>query len=850
VIWLLALLGATTPEEAGAQAFEAGDYAQSLVQWSVALDQARDLGDVDAQDALLLRLSSSYRHLGRLDEAGATLDLVQVDGPRVDIGRGLIELEQGQLRQAEKSFSQAFRDAQSAQDAGAAADAALDLGLARLHQGRLEEASKAFVGAESLFRALELPVGQADALTNLGVAERRAAQLGLAQEHLEAAVGLYRAVDHRAGEADALTNLGLVLQQQGRHEQAVELYQAALGTARSRKDLARQGLLLQNLATLDQASGRLREAEERYLLAEQAYLAAGLQRDAISVAIDLATLRGDAAQMDLAAQGARKAGHLDLQAIALLNAGVLQDDDERLGQALRLAEKQGQTELIWRARAQLGMNALDRGEPGGLDLLRQAVDELERSRSGLDEQASQSFVLTHEPVYQRLVQALLAQGDSLGAFVYAERLQLASLPTSPAPDSEELRVYRQLQQEQSWVAERLAQVAPDTEQALELRARLAELHVEFAGTVDELRAANPEFDQLVRVDPEDLEAVQRDLEPGVVVIQPLLLESELVILLVAHDRLKVHRVEVDPDKVQKTTSRLTRSLRAQMIDDVAWTDGLADQLGSWLIAPIAEDLVGARVLVVSATGTFQQLPFALLRHEGRYLAQDLAVANVTHVGSLRAHGALQPRFHLRAEELLLVGNPDGSLPEAEDEVRAIARGWPGSTLIVGSLGRELLQEQVGHKSTVHLATHGVIDPRQPDRSYLVVGDSGQPGGRLSYREIPGLAPYLDEARMVVLSACESGLPVKAPEAEGSELAVSINGLSAQFRRAGVETLVASLWKVDDLGTRRLMEGFYANLARGEDVATAMQHSQQALIEDPELHHPWFWASFVVLGDWR
>ena len=125
-----------------------------------------------------------------------------------------------------------------------------------------------------------------------------------------------------------------------------------------------------------------------------------------------------------------------------------------------------------------------------------------------------------------------------------------------------------------------------------------------------------------------------------------------------------------------------------------------------------------------------------------------------------------------------------------------------------------------------------------------------PTGRLTYGEIPGLAPYLSTARLVVLSACESGLPVKAPEAEGSEVAISINGLSAQFRRAGVETLVASMWKVDDEGTRRLMEGFYGNLAAGQDVAEALRNSQLSLLGDEELGHPWFWASFVVMGDWR
>ncbi len=104
---------------------------------------------------------------------------------------------------------------------------------------------------------------------------------------------------------------------------------------------------------------------------------------------------------------------------------------------------------------------------------------------------------------------------------------------------------------------------------------------------------------------------------------------------------------------------------------------------------------------------------------------------------------------------------------------------------------------------------------------------------------------------MVLSACESGLPVDAPEPSApGEVLVSINGLAAQFRRAGVETLVASLWRVDDRGTLRLMDGFYAELEQGTDVARALQHAQLALLREEEWSHPWYWGGFVVVGDWR
>ena len=131
---------------------------------------------------------------------------------------------------------------------------------------------------------------------------------------------------------------------------------------------------------------------------------------------------------------------------------------------------------------------------------------------------------------------------------------------------------------------------------------------------------------------------------------------------------------------------------------------------------------------------------------------------------------------------------------------------------------------------------------------IVLAGYPAPEGRLAYREIPGLATWLSEARLVVLSACESGLPSDAVST--TQPALAINGIAGQFRRAGVETLIASLWKVSDDGTMALMTAFYERLGKGDDLATALRGAQITLVANRKLAHPYFWAPFVVVGDWR
>lgn len=855
-LWLAASPPVQEDLDQGAQAFGQGDYATALVEWSLALQQAREEGDAPAQIQALLGLSAANRQLGRLEEAQELAELAGEAGAseaQVGLAVGLVALDRGELKAAEKAFKRGFVAAQKAEHPALAADCANNLGLARLKRGQHGEALKAFDAALTLNLALDNARAAADVRNNRGLTLRRMGRLVEARGELEAAIAGFRATGDWGGEGDAMRNLGLVLQELGQHEAAGQLYEAALATARQRRDLRRQGVLLQALGTLDQQAGDAQQAATRYAAAEEAFKAAGADREALGAALSRASLGQDAGVYgQIAAQA------VDLQAwstaaSASLNLGILRGEREPLESALELAEAHHLAQVEWRARYALGRWEIDHGETeSGIAELRLAVDQLERTRRQLDAGSAQVFLVQYEQVYQALIDALLAQGDDLGAFVYAERLQLAGMDGAPIPQGPEALRYQALLEQEAALTQQL-QVAESQgrdEQSQALREQLAALRVEFAATVDALRATYPDFDQLVRVDPEDLEAVQAELDPGVAVLQPILFEDRLVLLLVKNDSLRAVQVDSDPAEIRRNISRLTRSLRAQMIDQPEWTAGLADALGAALIAPIAPDLEGVEVLAVSASGPFQQLPFSLLRHDGQWLVEDLAVVNLTHVGSLRARGAATPRFVMSGPELLLVGNPDGSLPGAETEVQSIARRYPGATLVTGDLGgQQALLELSEGKRAVHLATHGVIDPTRPTRSYLVIGDAQQDGGRLVYGQIPGLAPWLSDTRLVVLSACESGLPVQAPDAPGDELAISIHGLSAQFQRAGVETLVASLWKVDDVATQALMEGFYGELAQGKDIAQALRGAQLQMLRG-EQAHPWYWAGFLVAGDWR
>ena len=95
--------------------------------------------------------------------------------------------------------------------------------------------------------------------------------------------------------------------------------------------------------------------------------------------------------------------------------------------------------------------------------------------------------------------------------------------------------------------------------------------------------------------------------------------------------------------------------------------------------------------------------------------------------------------------------------------------------------------------------------------------------------------------LVTLSACETGVSALAP---GNDLV----GLARGFLLAGAPALLVSLWMVDDAATADLMTSFYRALLTGIRPAAALRRAQCELLATHP--HPFFWAPFTLIGDWR
>ena len=319
----------------------------------------------------------------------------------------------------------------------------------------------------------------------------------------------------------------------------------------------------------------------------------------------------------------------------------------------------------------------------------------------------------------------------------------------------------------------------------------------------------------------------------------------------------------------------------------------APALSKVLLGPVASKLKGKRLLIV-ADGELMYLPFGALpspEDAAMPLIRNHIIVNLPSASVLSAlrqttrqapaprsvavfadpvFEADDPRIP-QAARRGTPSQPSKRLGDLAEAVRDISEdnGWTPSRLpssirearsiLTATSGRRWLEAtgfdanrekatdpRLGQYSIVHFATHGILNEKRPELSGLVLSLYDKRGrfhedGFLSLSDIYGMSLPVD---LVVLSACRTGLGKKV-RGEG------LIGLTRGFMYAGASRVVASLWQVDDEATAELMKLFYLKMFKENmSPAEALRAAQVSLSGQKRWNSPYFWAGFVLQGEWR
>jgi CHAT domain-containing protein len=486
-------------------------------------------------------------------------------------------------------------------------------------------------------------------------------------------------------------------------------------------------------------------------------------------------------------------------------------------------------------------------------------------------------------VYERMIRLLMKMQRDTEAVEYVERSKGRALldMLGEKAFSSKNREENALLIEERALAQQIEQITLNPEKAdLEesqgtenRRADLARLKLRRQAVLDKIQSLNAELASLLTTRPLKHEEIQALLDADIVLLDYYVGRQGVSVFVVTREKVIARPLLEKPERLFP----LIRAFRADAVEEVYKTglllpgyDKTLAELYTLLIRPVQEELSGKRHLVIVPHGVLHYVPFhALVLEDGRYLIETFTLS---YLPSASVLSYVRASNKGNREALFAAGNPATDLdplPAAEKEARAISALFDKKMLLTGrEATKPSVKRYAGQYDLLLLSTHGEMLESSPLKSNLRFAPSPGDDGRLTVSEIFDLEI---KANLVTLSACDTALVRGEWQTfpQGDDLI----GLSRAFIHAGTPSILASLWKVADDSTVELMADFYRNL-RSMSKAEALRKAQLRLLDSsagsasaqktaklspsipngdampPEWAHPFYWAPFILVGDWN
>lgn len=647
----------------------------------------------------------------------------------------------------------------------------------------------------------------------MGVTLQVVGDLQQSQAVLSQSLAIARRLNLRADIGETLFSLGNTARAMADFKAALAFYQQATDTAtNSRTQLEAQlnqlSLLVQTeqreaaLALLPQIQASLSDfPPSRAVVYAWVNLAESLMR----MGSGSQSMPDDQAIAQLLATAVRQARELDdprAESYALGQLGHLYEQTEQWSealsltqQAIALAQEIRAADIVTNWHWQQGRILKELGEvTEAIAAYDQAVKTLETLRQDLvavNPDVQFSFREQVEPVYRQLVQLLLQDVDSLPETTRQQHLQ---------------------------------------------RSRSAIEALQLAELENFFREA------CLTYIPRPIEAI----DSKAAVIYPIILDQRLeVVLSIPGQPLQHYGTNLSPEERLRVFQELRQFLNPVFLPSEVLPP--AQKVYDWLLRPAEAQLErhSIKTLVFVLDGFLRNLPMAVLHDGKQYLVERYNIALAPGLQLLESRPLSSKQFNVLVGGLAEARQGFSALPGIEKEIAQIAASISARILFNQDFTRPRLQKRVEAAafSVVHLATHGQFSSKAED-TFLLTWDD-----RINVKDLDlilrgqGESATLRDRKpieLLVLSACQT--------AKGDDRATL--GLAGVAVRSGARSTLATLWSVQDLSTAQFMAEFYRILSQaGATKAEALRASQLSLLKSLQYKHPYYWAPFVLVGNW-
>ncbi|GFK92244.1 Regulatory protein AfsR [Fundidesulfovibrio magnetotacticus] len=891
-----------------------GQYAKAQERQEQTLALARELKDRSGEGNALINLGNiaNYRSdhdtaLGFYTQALAVKrELGDKHGvATVFMNIGSVRRRMGDHAEAQRCFEQTLAISRALADRNGEAVSLLSIADLLHETGNYGMALENYAGALAILRETGGKSQEASSRMGLGNVYSALGQYEKQIEQIEIALTIFREIGDVRLEANCLTTLGWALIDLGKPDQAVQNIEQALTLSRHIGVPDEEARALSHMGRVHRSQGRYEPALHCHEQAYEIWLSAGSGHLASGERANIGWTRlrmGDAlgageafrsALVMLAGQGGPNSQgrcHNGLAQVEerLGNKGAaifhgkqavnaiqaMRRDILNLDQTLQ-SSFMGGKEVVYRRLADLLMaeGRLSEAEQV-LRMLKQEeyFDYTRRDQGGEDPRQTQADYNSFEKAWVERHEQAAAALARLGA-------ELGVLENNRARSPEENA--------------RLAELRDKLQAGqADVAALLADCAQAFAG----LQREQAERIKAERVT-DDARSELEGLPGKPVLVSYLVLKDGLRILVTGADRQVARTSAVSSAELNTKIGRFRQALLNPRQDPRPGGKELYDLL----VAPIRDDLdaMGAGQLTFSLDGSLRYIPMAALHDGTRWLVERYPLSVFTPAGRGGLKQPLEAKWRAAGFGTSQAIGGFAALPAVAEELRGVVKAspqaregvLPGKSRLDQAFTAQALTAALKRRyPVVHIASHFSFTPGGTERdSFLLLGD----GGHLTLADLRQGDFDLTGVDLLTLSACETA--VQAQNADGREL----DGLGITAQRRGARGVLASLWPVADQSTARLMRDFYRlRQEQGLSKAEALRRAQLNLIgrsgagataqvpapttartagqardgrgqaiqakgqspsragdaapagDFPGYSHPFYWAPFILMGNWR
>ncbi len=387
--------------------------------------------------------------------------------------------------------------------------------------------------------------------------------------------------------------------------------------------------------------------------------------------------------------------------------------------------------------------------------------------------------------------------------------------------------------------------------------KVATANIESArDLIESLQVA--ELENFLRQGCLDTYTVQLDkIDKSSAVIYPIVLPDRIaVITSIPQQPLRYHSLPIPSDEVELTVNNLRKIINNSSGDSLDPSKDFSAEkeklfkseskrIHDLLISPISSSLQKSNIknLVFILDGALRNIPMSILYDGNSYLFEKYNLAltpGLQLVPPQNYSGNNQYQAFLGGISESRLGFD--AIPAVKQELESISQLLPHEKLLNSEFNQKQATSRlnINNSSIVHIATHGEFNAK-PEDTFILTWDK-----KLDLNQFNNLlqsrnAQVGKEIDLLILSACQT--------ATGDNRATL--GLAGVAVRARTKSTIASLWSVDDESTKLLMTDLYKNLIDKKlGKAESLRLAQKSLILNPKYRSPYYWAPFILVGNWQ